>query len=141
MKNSKTILMCGTAMFLLMILAYGCKKNEPTATPDNTVADSYVGVWNMKDTAYETHFGVVTPASYNFTIAKKDANSVYMYNFDGNDTTVFSVTATALAYVSGASGSGASVLSTSTLTRSGNHIYFSEQIAYGDIKSGTATKQ
>ncbi len=137
-KNKLVLLSAVVAAFAAVTLVSSCSKKT-----DNTgsVTDSYVGIWNMKDTAYETHFGSVTPSSYNFTITKRDDNSVNIANFNGNPSTVFSVTANSMAYVSGASGSGASVLSTSVITRSGDHLYFTATIAYGDIKSGTATKQ
>lgn len=135
---NRIILLLGTTATIITIALFSsCNKGKE----NDSVADSYVGVWNMKDTAYETHFGVVTPSTYNFTITKRDDNSVNVANFNGNPSTVFSVTANSMAYVSGASGSGASVLQTSVITRSGDRLYFTATISYGDIKSGTATKQ
>jgi len=139
-KNNKSILLCSLFISLLALATItGCSKSDDS-DDTNTVADSYVGIWNAKDTTY-LFSGGISKRTFNFSIAKKDANNVYLINFVAGDTGVFTVSSTALVYSSGGSGSGASFLAGLVMTRSGDKIFYSAPTGSANINTGVATKQ
>lgn len=125
------------AVLIATIFMYSCKKDSQSTTD---VADSYVGIWNAKDTVYDDADFTIYLNSENssFSISKKDANHVNISNMLGiPGTTVWAVTSNALSYVSGASGSDEDYLSSFVGMKNGNKINYT---IYGDTR-GVAIKQ
>lgn len=138
MKNSKAILLSALVVALFsMMMIEGCKKEDDDS---NTAADAYVGNWHAMDTVYDAGGAITINGVIDFSIAKKDANNVYLISFLlGGDTVAFSATPTTLVHSSGG-GTYISWYSNLVMTLSGNKLYYTHPVGSG-VNSGTATKQ
>ena len=136
----KTTITLTSLLIATSSLFFSCKK-ETTSSSDP--ADSYVGIWAAKDSAFfNQQFNSLI--QYNFSITKKDANSVYFLNFSGVDTLIFSVTPTSLAFVSAPTDPNQTAyFSFFNGTRNNNTMTYSigEKTSPFAYKNGTATKQ
>ena len=135
MKKTITLLTIVAVIFLTQ----ACKKEE--TSNNNTVADTYTGIWNFKDTSW-TNSGALLSSiqNYNYIAEKIDASKILLLNFKGVDSTYFTVTASSMIYTSGATGSTHNRLVITNFVRTGNQITY-HLTEGGSVYSGTAIKQ
>jgi hypothetical protein len=136
--NKSTQILTGL-LIATSTLIFSCKKNTTSSDP----ADSYVGIWAAKDSAFFNQ-QFTSLIQYNFSITKKDANTVYFLNFSSSDTLIFSVSPTSFAFVSAPNDPNQSAyFYFFNGSRNDNTLNYSigEKTSPYAYKKGTATKQ